>query len=314
MEDTLNDMLSNQFRNAEENPNEPPRYLYNKDLFFLKNRNTKEKKYVLSLHKIHAVAFPEAGLEEMMNRWVRKEITEVVRITTDQQYGLDFMEQRIMMREDDKPDSFLNMTSSIESYQIKVNLIAPTLTFPGIEAHDPYSIVDKPNTVIMEYLVNISKRRAFWSLNEDILKITILMTNTPYPSRKIWRIRACTHQRPQRNKAQYTVFGADSVVEGSTRGQYPTWVSLAVMFKGVSVSLGVRLMRNCCFVIVGRDAWLEGVSGFGMGKVVLSTFKELKMLGFFLKMGFTLILATLDGLDVGLLGDVIGEDDCDEDE
>ncbi|GJV60888.1 hypothetical protein Tco_1466988 [Tanacetum coccineum] len=25
--------------------------------------------------------------------------------------------------------------------------------------------------VIMEYLVNISKRRAFWSLNEDILKI-----------------------------------------------------------------------------------------------------------------------------------------------
>ncbi|GJS68856.1 retrovirus-related pol polyprotein from transposon TNT 1-94 [Tanacetum coccineum] len=39
--------------------------------------------------------------------------------------------------------------------------------------------------VIMEYLVNISKRRAFWSLNEDILKITILKTNTPYPSRKI---------------------------------------------------------------------------------------------------------------------------------
>ncbi|GKB16456.1 hypothetical protein Tco_0850379 [Tanacetum coccineum] len=44
------------------------------------------------------------------------------------------------------------------------------------------------------------------------------------------------------------------------------------------------------------------------------TFKELQMLGFFLQMGFTLILATLDGLDVGLLGDVIGEDDCDEDE
>ncbi|GKB61515.1 hypothetical protein Tco_0917701 [Tanacetum coccineum] len=31
-----------------------------------------------------------------------------------------------------------------------------------------YSVFD---TVIMEYLVNISKRRAFWSLNEDILKI-----------------------------------------------------------------------------------------------------------------------------------------------
>ncbi|GJT48260.1 ribonuclease H-like domain-containing protein [Tanacetum coccineum] len=59
--------------------------------------------------------------------------------------------------------------------------------------------------VIMEYFVNISKMRAFWSLNEDILKITILKTNTPYPSRKIRRIRACTHQRPQRNEAQYAV-------------------------------------------------------------------------------------------------------------
>ncbi|GJW24695.1 hypothetical protein Tco_0038506 [Tanacetum coccineum] len=61
----------------------------------------------------------------------------------------------------------------------------------------------------MKYLVNISKRRAFWSLNEDILKITILKTNTPYPSRKIRRIRAYTHQRPQRNKPQYAVSRED---------------------------------------------------------------------------------------------------------
>ncbi|GKE44627.1 hypothetical protein Tco_1471911, partial [Tanacetum coccineum] len=67
MEATLNDMLSNLFRNAEENPNEPPRYLYNKDLFFVKNGNTKEKKYVLLLHKIHIEPFPEVDLEEMMN-------------------------------------------------------------------------------------------------------------------------------------------------------------------------------------------------------------------------------------------------------
>ncbi|GJV54272.1 hypothetical protein Tco_1450013 [Tanacetum coccineum] len=59
--------------------------------------------------------------------------------------------------------------------------------------------------LIMEYLVKVSKRRAFWSLNEDILKITILKTNTPYPSRKIRRIRACTHQRPQRKEDQYAV-------------------------------------------------------------------------------------------------------------
>ncbi|GJZ20254.1 hypothetical protein Tco_0556844 [Tanacetum coccineum] len=59
--------------------------------------------------------------------------------------------------------------------------------------------------LITEYLVNISKRHAFWSLNEDILKITILTTNTPYPSRKIRRIRTCTHQIPQRKEVQYAV-------------------------------------------------------------------------------------------------------------
>ncbi|GJX90361.1 reverse transcriptase domain-containing protein [Tanacetum coccineum] len=63
----------------------------------------------------------------------------------------------------------------------------------------------KPTAVIMEYLVKVSKRRAFWSLNEDILKITILTINTPYPSRKIWRIRACPHQRPQRKEDKYVV-------------------------------------------------------------------------------------------------------------
>ncbi|GJR15391.1 hypothetical protein Tco_0798043 [Tanacetum coccineum] len=46
--------------------------------------------------------------------------------------------------------------------------------------------------------------------------------------------------------------------------------------------------------------------------VRICTFDVLQMFVFFLQMGFTLILATLDGLDVCLLGDVIGEDDGDE--
>ncbi|GKE87013.1 hypothetical protein Tco_1564488 [Tanacetum coccineum] len=45
----------------------------NKDFFFLKYRNSEERKYVLSLHKIHVIQFPEEDLEEKMNRWVRKE-------------------------------------------------------------------------------------------------------------------------------------------------------------------------------------------------------------------------------------------------
>ncbi|GJS57913.1 putative reverse transcriptase domain-containing protein [Tanacetum coccineum] len=122
-----------------------------------------------------------------------KWITEVVRIITDQPHGLDFMEQIIVMRANDKPDSFseadfkyLNKNDieelyylcrskeidnwkvklmnslitfikscviwervhdfqlGIESYQMKVNLTAPTLTFHGIEEHALYIIVDEP--------------------------------------------------------------------------------------------------------------------------------------------------------------------------
>ncbi|GKA21440.1 hypothetical protein Tco_0701429, partial [Tanacetum coccineum] len=55
--------------------------------------------------------------------------------------------------------------------------------------------------VMMKYLVNISKRRALWSLNEDILKITILTTNTLYPSRKLRHNRACTHQKTTKERS-----------------------------------------------------------------------------------------------------------------
>nr|GEW80425.1 hypothetical protein [Tanacetum cinerariifolium] len=143
-------------------------------------------------------------------------IVEVVRVTTVQQHGLDFLEQIIVMRENDKPDSFskadfkyLNKNDiedlyylcrnkkvdyrenklmnslmtfiksraiwervhdfqlGIESYQIRVNLTAPTLIFHGIEARDPYYIVDKPSTGLIylnskedkrvKYLVKIVK-------------------------------------------------------------------------------------------------------------------------------------------------------------
>ncbi|GKB71535.1 hypothetical protein Tco_0932947 [Tanacetum coccineum] len=92
---------------------------------------------------------------------------------------------------------------------------------------DPHGFEDG-GEVITEYLVNISKRRAFWSLNEDILKITILTTNTPYPSRKIRRIRACTHQRPQRKQVQYAVSRKGNTPYSSYMGityseRYQTW-------------------------------------------------------------------------------------------
>nr|GEZ27051.1 hypothetical protein [Tanacetum cinerariifolium] len=76
-----------------------------------------------------------------------------------------------------------------------------------------------------------------------------------------------------------------------------------------------KVMRECYFV-VKRDACMaKRVSGFdiGVGEFTLSLLDAFQGFNFFLQMVRTLILATLDGLDVGLLGDVIGEDDYDDD-
>ncbi|GJR06846.1 hypothetical protein Tco_0529830 [Tanacetum coccineum] len=134
---------------TQRNPNEPPRYLYNNDLFYLKNGNTKEKKYVLSLHKVHATSFPKDDLEEKLTRWVHREfktfnkearisiqhyrdtwhkrfymikqrkeradpeevfsnhkIIEFFIIATDKPYGLDFLEEIIVKRDNNKPNRF----------------------------------------------------------------------------------------------------------------------------------------------------------------------------------------------------------------
>ncbi|GJY75287.1 hypothetical protein Tco_0480403 [Tanacetum coccineum] len=147
MEATLRDTMSNQFKDTEE-------YAYHLEQTknYMENQihgNFKERSYILSLHKIHVVPFPEDDLEEKLKRWVRKEfktfnkearlsiqhwkdlwhkrryklnqrrvrdnpeeyflnyrITEVVRITIDQQHGLNYIERIIVMRENDKPDSF----------------------------------------------------------------------------------------------------------------------------------------------------------------------------------------------------------------
>ncbi|GJW05719.1 hypothetical protein Tco_1568142 [Tanacetum coccineum] len=92
-------------------------------------------------------------------------IVEVVKIITKQQHELDFMEQIIMMRENDKPSSFfeadfkyLNKNDIEDIYRIKINLTASTLIFPGIEACNPYSIVDEPTTSLIYLNIKEEKR------------------------------------------------------------------------------------------------------------------------------------------------------------
>ncbi|GJY22917.1 hypothetical protein Tco_0396575 [Tanacetum coccineum] len=49
----------------------------------------------------------------------------------------------------------------IESYNIRVNLTAPIITFPSTEAYDPFSIVDKPNTGLI-YLNSKEEKRVMY--------------------------------------------------------------------------------------------------------------------------------------------------------
>ncbi|GKC80766.1 hypothetical protein Tco_1131540 [Tanacetum coccineum] len=233
MEATLRDSLSNMSRNAEE-------YAYHleQSTNFMESQiygNSEKKKYILSLYKIHVEEFPEPDLEEKLNRWVRKEFKtfnedarlsiqywkgswhkRVYIIVTDQPHGLDFMEQILVMRANDKPNSFseddfkyLNQNNiedlyylcrskeidnrkvkqmnslitfirscvtwervhdfqlGIESYQMKVNLTAQKLTFPGIEEHAPYTIVDEPRMGLI-YLNSKDEKRVMYL--EEIVK------------------------------------------------------------------------------------------------------------------------------------------------
>nr|GEX02685.1 reverse transcriptase domain-containing protein [Tanacetum cinerariifolium] len=157
-------------RGPQRNPNGPLRYVYKKDLFFLKYGNTKKKKYVLSLYKIRAISFPEEDLEENMNRWLKKEfktfneeawlsIQHWKDTWNKKMYNINHRKVR-----DDPEEYFFDhkivkvIKSDTESYQIKINLTAPTLTFPGIEECNPFSIVDKPTTGLI-FLNNMNEKR-----------------------------------------------------------------------------------------------------------------------------------------------------------
>nr|GEX31416.1 hypothetical protein [Tanacetum cinerariifolium] len=176
MQDALNDMMRSQCSSGEEhayyldqmkrwgkrNPNAPPRYMYNKDLFHLKNRNSETRKYVLSLHKVHEFLFPENDLKELNTRWsyiigrlkkradlddvyLDQRIVDIIRFQYDQGHGQEFLKEIFGKRAD-------------EIYQLKVNLTAPKLTFPGIGEKTPYAIATLPFVGLIYENINKEKR------------------------------------------------------------------------------------------------------------------------------------------------------------
>ncbi|GJZ68951.1 hypothetical protein Tco_0632501 [Tanacetum coccineum] len=87
-------------------------------------------------------------------------ITEVVRITTNQPHGLDFMKQIIVMREDDKPDSF----SKADFKYLNKN-----------DIEDLYYLcqnkkVNYRETKLMNSLVTFIRSRVIWERVHDFYK------------------------------------------------------------------------------------------------------------------------------------------------
>ncbi|GKD46855.1 hypothetical protein Tco_1271500 [Tanacetum coccineum] len=82
--------------------------------------------------------------------------------------------------------------------------------------------------LIMEYLVKISKKARILELKRTHLKITVLTSNTPYPSRKIRRIYACTLQKTMKEtrsirRIQVRPIRRIQDIECEYSGRYRTW-------------------------------------------------------------------------------------------
>ncbi|GKE97598.1 hypothetical protein Tco_0020949, partial [Tanacetum coccineum] len=80
----------------------------------------------------------------------------------------------------------------------------------------------------MEYLVKIRKRERILKLKRRHLKITVLTSNTPYPSRKIRHICACTSQKTRRKQDPIRRIHGRQIrriqdIEREYSGRYETW-------------------------------------------------------------------------------------------
>ncbi|GJT45198.1 hypothetical protein Tco_0953913 [Tanacetum coccineum] len=149
--------------------------------------------------------------------------------------------------------------------------------------------------VIIDQLAKDGEKKVFWSTNDEIQESLLNLKNTMYHSRQIIRIsrlrRIQDHCMTLKNTPHIMRLVGQRVWSGGGCGRE--------LFLGEDAT---KAIPNMGFNLVNVE-----------GELTLSSLDVLQGFSFFLQMGFTLILATLDGLDVGLLGDVIGEDDCDDD-
>ncbi|GJW70223.1 hypothetical protein Tco_0127140 [Tanacetum coccineum] len=193
VEESLKEILTSPFplkptpvvQSCQRDPKAPALSLVNQDLLYQKKGNSGPEKFVLSLHKFHAVIVPNDDIKERTSRWVdkcelghehkfvtkiiaRRANGSIVSITKPDYKNLNKndIEDMYLLCINGKVDDYTktrplwllsvfikstviwervhDFQLGVESYQQKVNLTTPTITFPGIEKKNMFSIINEP--------------------------------------------------------------------------------------------------------------------------------------------------------------------------
>ncbi|GJY19578.1 hypothetical protein Tco_0391069 [Tanacetum coccineum] len=140
------------FQSCQRDPEAPPLSLINQDLLYLKKGSSGPEKIVLSLHKFPAIIFNDDDIEERTSRWpdyknLNKNDIEDMYLLIMNGKVPDYAETGLLwslsvfIRSLVLWERVHDFQLGIKSYQQKVNLTAPTISFLGVEKHKMFSII-----------------------------------------------------------------------------------------------------------------------------------------------------------------------------
>nr|GEX01896.1 hypothetical protein [Tanacetum cinerariifolium] len=135
-------------------------FFFNKDLEYLRY-SSKGRRPALSISKMKAAYYPDAGLEQMVPNQIavrtHMRILSVVRIKVFSMYGYDYMKKIVLRRVDlnehviaERDFKYLypnDFQLGIESYQTQLNLTKPRWDATGFEYKHDYTVIDSPRAV-----------------------------------------------------------------------------------------------------------------------------------------------------------------------
>ncbi|GJZ08919.1 putative reverse transcriptase domain-containing protein [Tanacetum coccineum] len=231
-------------------------YFFNNDLEYLKSSDP-ERTYTTSITKTKAARYEILGIKDMLYKFKEGDFVDLHLNDIEDMLILAVKHKLFHLNDSDIVDFIMTLRMftrslfikrqvedlqlGVESYRKKLNITAPQQTFPEIEFKELYTPSYKPPGVIYDDLAKqkwvmradelykfsdetLKKfgMRFITDLNEDILKVTILKTNTPYPSRKIRRIRACKERRSIRRIQKKSIRRIEDIV-CEYSGRYQTW-------------------------------------------------------------------------------------------